>query len=214
MSGPWPRPRALLLDAMGTLIGLRRSVGSTYASAAADHGIAIDPARIDQHFPTLYRKAPPLAFPGLVGDALLKAEREWWGDRIHEVLQAAGGPAAPQALQSDLFERFADPALWQVYADVPERLRAWHSSGLRLAVVSNFDQRLDGLLVGLGLADWLGPVVVSSRAGAAKPSPEPFRQALTSLGLAPHQAWHVGDSPEDAQGASAAGLRCLLVRRP
>jgi len=214
MSGPWPRPRALLLDAMGTLIGLRSSVGSTYASAAAEHGIAVDPAGIDHHFPTIYRKAPPLAFPGLVGEELLTAERQWWGDRIDDVLQAAGGAAAPPALRSDLFDRFADPALWQVYADVPERLRAWHSSGLRLAVVSNFDQRLDGLLVGLGLADWLELVVVSSRAGAAKPSPEPFRQALTSLGLAPHQAWHVGDSPEDAQGASAAGLRCLLVRRP
>jgi putative hydrolase of the HAD superfamily len=30
----WPRPRGLLLDAMGTLITLRRPLGQTYAEAA------------------------------------------------------------------------------------------------------------------------------------------------------------------------------------
>ncbi|MEB3323109.1 MAG: HAD-IA family hydrolase, partial [Synechococcaceae cyanobacterium] len=80
--------------------------------------------------------------------------------------------------------------------------------------VSNFDQRLPGLLRGLALDPWLACVVVSSRAGAAKPSPEPFRQALAELGIGPDRAWHVGDSPEDAAGARAAGLRFVLVRRP
>jgi putative hydrolase of the HAD superfamily len=57
-------------------------------------------------------------------------------------------------------------------------------------------------------------VVVSSRAGAAKPSPRPFQLALEALGATAAEAWHVGDSPEDEAGARAAGLRCLLVRRP
>jgi putative hydrolase of the HAD superfamily len=209
----WPRPEALLLDAMGTLIGLRASVGTSYAEASADHGITVDAAEIDRALPRVLRQAPPLAFPGLSGEALLAAERRWWGERIEEVLQAAGGAQAPLALQHQLFDRFADPSLWLVYEDVPDRLAHWHRSGLRLAVVSNFDQRLHGLLEGLGLARWMEVVVVSSQAGAAKPSPEPFRQALASLGLGPDQAWHVGDSPEDADGARAAGLRCLLVRR-
>ena len=39
----WPRPRGLLLDAMGTLIGLRTSVGTTYAALAAEHGIDVAP---------------------------------------------------------------------------------------------------------------------------------------------------------------------------
>jgi len=209
----WPRPEALLLDAMGTLIGLRTSVGTSYAEAAAGHGIELDAADIDRAFPRVLRQAPPLAFAGLSGEALLAAERRWWGERIEEVLQAAGAPQAPMELQHQLFDRFADPSLWLVYDDVPDRLAHWHRSGLRLAVVSNFDQRLHGLLEGLGLARWMEVVVVSSQAGAAKPSAEPFRQALASLGLRPDQAWHVGDSPEDAEGARAAGLPCLLVRR-
>lgn len=210
----WPRPRALLLDAMGTLIQLRRPLGHTYAEAAAAHGIALDPEAVGRAFAAVYPSAPPLAFPGLEGEALREAEIGWWGERIEAVLQRTAGVPAPKELPLHLFEAFADPALWRVYDDVPANLERWQAAGLRLAVVSNFDSRLEGVLTGLGLADWFETVVVSSRAGAAKPSPVPFQQALAALGLSPAQAWHVGDSPEDEAGARAAGLRCLIVRRP
>lgn len=75
----WPRPRGLLLDAMGTLIGLRRSVGHTYAAMAAEHGLSVAADAIDQAFPGILRQAPALAFPGLDSDSLLQAERHWWG---------------------------------------------------------------------------------------------------------------------------------------
>ena len=210
----WPRPRALLLDAMGPLIQLRRPLGQTYAEAAAAHGIAVEPEAIGRSFARLYPAAPPLAFPPLAEEALRQAEIGWWGRLIDAVLQETAGMAAPPALHRELFEAFADPALWQVYDDVPAHLERWQAAGLKLAVVSNFDSRLDGLLAGLGLAERFAVVVVSSRAGAAKPSPDPFRQALAALDLPASAAWHVGDSPEDETGARAAGLRCLLVRRP
>ena len=215
MTAPaWPRPRALLLDAMGTLIQLRRPLGHTYAEAAAAHGIAVDPEAVGRAFAAVYPSAPPLAFPGLEGEALREAEIGWWGERIEAVLQRTAGVSAPEELPRALYEAFADPALWRIYDDVPANLERWQAAGLRLAVVSNFDSRLEGVLTGLGLARWFETVVVSSRAGAAKPSPVPFQQALAILGLSPAQAWHVGDSPEDEAGARAAGLRCLLVRRP
>ena len=211
---PWPRPRALLLDAMGTLITLRDSVGTTYAAVAAEHGITADPAAIDALFPGVYRGAPPLAFAPSDPQALLEAERRWWGDRIHALFQALdGAPTPTPALVEALFDRFAQPQLWRVYPEGPDCLAAWRRQGLRLAVVSNFDRRLHGLLDGLGLAPWLERVIVSSEVGAAKPSPLPFQRALESLALPPDQVWHVGDQPEDAEGAARAGLRCLRLRR-
>jgi putative hydrolase of the HAD superfamily len=210
----WPRPRALLLDAMGTLITLRQPLGITYAEIAARHGIRADPEAIGRSFVRHYPEAPPLAFPGLGEAALRQAEIGWWGRLIDRVLLAAAGVAAPAALHRQLFEAFADPSLWRVYDDVPPMLERWRAAGLDLAVVSNFDTRLGGLLAGLGLAERFSSVVVSSRAGSAKPSPLPFLLALEALGLTPDQAWHVGDSPEDEAGARAAGLRCLIVRRP
>jgi len=209
-----PRPEGLLLDAMGTLIGLRQSVGHTYAALAAEHGLSVGAAAIDAVFPRIHRQAPPLAFPGLEGAALEAAERQWWAERIAAALAAAGlqEPLRP-ALADALFSRFAQADLWRVYDDVGEALKRWHRRGLRLAVVSNFDGRLIGLLRDLGLADWISVVVVSSAAGAAKPDPAPFAQALAQLGLSPGQAWHVGDSPEDELGARAAGLPCVRIRR-
>ena len=199
---------------MGTLIGLRESVGTTYAAAAAGHGITLSAAAIDKAFPAVLRQAPPLAFPGLQLQELEQAERQWWGERIDAALLAAGGAPAPAALQEELYLRFADPALWRVLPGVSTALGHWAALGLQLAVVSNFDGRLHGLLSGLGLAEHLQAVIVSSAAGAAKPDPLPFRLALTALGLGAADVWHVGDSPEDAEGSAAAGVRCLRIQRP
>lgn len=211
----WPRPRALLLDAMGTLIGLRASVGTTYAAVAADYGLRLDPAALDRAFGAAYRAAPPLAFAGLAGAELERAERDWWSQRIAAVLRSVGEEeGGPPELHRHLFNLYADPGLWRVYDEVPDALSRWRAQGLRLAVVSNFDQRLERLLEALGLLRWLDVVILSSRAGAAKPSPRPFQLALEQLGLSPGQAWHIGDSPEDEVGARAAGLPCVLVRRP
>ena len=211
--------RGLLLDAMGTLIGLRAGVGHTYAALAARHGLAVEAAAIDRAFPRIYRQAPPLAFPGLTGKALEEAEIEWWSARIAEVLTAAGAEsrssASPAAeLGQELFSRFAQADLWHVYDDVPAQLEAWHRRGLKLAVVSNFDSRLPSLLEALGLSPWLETVVVSSSAGAAKPDPLPFHQALSQLNLGASEVWHIGDSPEDGAGARAAGIRWVQLKRP
>jgi putative hydrolase of the HAD superfamily len=215
-AGTLVRPRGLLLDAMGTLFGLREPVGCTYARVAAQHGIAAEPGAVEQAFRRAYRQAPPLAFPGLAGTALEAAELNWWAERIRSSLQEAAGEEIdpPQALVEQLYAHYAQPSAWQVYADVPERLERWRGAGLRLAVVSNFDSRLLDLLEGLQLRSWLQAVVVSSRAGAAKPSPQPFALALEQLQLRAHEVWHVGDSPEDVAGAQAAGVPCVLVRRP
>jgi putative hydrolase of the HAD superfamily len=208
-----PAPRGLLLDAMGTLIGLRESVGVTYARLAATHGLNLNPQRIEQGFHQAYRDAPPLAFPGLTGPELHRAELAWWCERIHSSLKAAGAQTVPEPLGEALFNHYADAAAWQVYADVACQLQRWWEQGLKLAVVSNFDSRLPGLLEQLELSPLLRAVVVSSSAGVAKPDPAPFQIALEQLQLDASQVWHVGDSPDDVAGAAAAGLPCIQVRR-
>ena len=58
------QPQALLLDAMGTLIGLRQSVGTLYGAAAADYGLELEAEALDRAFAQAYSQAPPLTFPG------------------------------------------------------------------------------------------------------------------------------------------------------
>ena len=112
-----------------------------------------------------------------------------------------------------MFEHFATAEPWQVYDDVVEHLQRWRDAGLKLAVVSNFDQRLYKLLEHLELAPLFDAVVVSSQVGAAKPDPLPFQRALEQLGLQATSVWHIGDSPEDEAGAQAAGVHCVLIER-
>jgi len=209
----WPRPKGLLLDAMGTLIDLRQSVGSSYAALAQEQGISVDAEAIDAVFGQVLSQAPALAFTGLEAEALLAAERQWWGDRIAETFAALEAPEPSQELRLALFDHFAEAEQWRVFPDVVEQLRGWREAGLKLAVVSNFDRRLHGLLAQLELSHLLDAVVVSSEAGAAKPDPHPFALALNALDLEAAEVWHVGDSPEDLAGARAAGLRCVLIER-
>lgn len=66
----------------------------------------------------------------------------------------------------------------------------------------------------LGLRDVFDVVVYSDELGREhrKPSPVPFRQALSALGVPPEHAVHIGDRPgKDVAGARAAGMRAIRV---
>jgi HAD superfamily hydrolase (TIGR01549 family) len=81
---------------------------------------------------------------------------------------------------------------------------------LRLVVVSNWDTSLPATLDRLGLE--LDAVVTSAGVGAAKPDAEPVLEGLRLAGTT--DALFVGDSPEDAAAARAAGIACVLLDRP
>jgi putative hydrolase of the HAD superfamily len=78
--------------------------------------------------------------------------------------------------------------------------------GLALAVVANWDYNLHDQLRRYGLDGYFAAVVVSAELGTAKPDPLPFAAALERIGVPAERAVHVGDHPNDEQGAAAAGL--------
>ena len=130
------------------------------------------------------------------------------------VFSSLGPFAAFDDYFDELYGFFAQPQAWRLYPDTQPALAALHTRGIRLGVISNFDSRLFGLLDGLGIAQFFDPVVISTRAGAAKPEAAIFNQALVHHGLAPEHAVHVGDSYEmDVLGAQTAGLRPVLIDR-
>jgi putative hydrolase of the HAD superfamily len=68
----------------------------------------------------------------------------------------------------------------------------------------------DALLERDGLMDYFPVRVYSMDIGHAKPRPEPFHAAVDALGIARHEAMHIGDIERtDVRGALGAGLRAV-----
>lgn len=88
------------------------------------------------------------------------------------------------------------------------------SLGLQLGVVSNFDNRLEGILRGCGLLSYFSFLLTSEMAGVAKPDPAIFRQALQRCGVTVTSVAHVGDHyTNDFRAAHSSGIHGYLIDR-
>lgn len=188
-----PPLRAVLVDAMGTLLRLRDPA----PVLAARLSIGEDDARRAFRAEIAYYRAHHL--DGADETSLL--------DLRLRCVDALGleGATLDDLLAAIRFE--ADPAA----AGVLSGLRA---RGIKVVAVSNWDVSLPEALASVGLAERLDGIVASAAVGAAKPDPRPFERALELAGAAAGEAVHVGDSErEDGDGARAAGVRPLLLGR-
>ncbi len=140
--------------------------------------------------------------------------RAWWFRFLCRLSQHLDQPTPSRFAAAELFDRFSHAEAWEIYPDVVPTLQALRNAGLRLAVVSNWDERLPILLDRLRLTDYFDPIVYSAALGVEKPNPEIFLHCAHLLGVPPSQILHVGDRAlEDVEGALAAGMRALRVDR-
>lgn len=195
--------QAVTFDVGGTLIEPWPSVGHIYAEVAARFGVrGAEPERLTRQFAAAWRAKHGFDY-----------SREAWLNLVERSFAGITEPL-PEGYFATVYERFAEPDAWRVFDDVVPTLEALNKRGIRLAVISNWDERLEPLLERLGLRRHLEVVVVSCHAGFTKPSPEIFQLALEQLAIAPEAVLHVGDnSIEDVSGARAAGLRAKLIQR-
>jgi putative hydrolase of the HAD superfamily len=205
--------KAIFFDAAGTLISPARRVGESYAMFARRYGIEVSAAEIAERFRLCFHSAPPLAFPGVPEAAITDREQGWWKELVRRIFEPWEFHGFDDYF-AELFAYFAEPKAWLLYPEVTETLSALERRGMILAVISNFDSRLIGILEGLGVAHWFEHIFVSSRVGYAKPDRQIFHTALARQGLKAGDALHVGDSEEnDLHGANKAGLKGVLVER-
>lgn len=180
---------AVTLDAFGTLLTLRTPVEALVRLTGRDetdvrHALE---AEIAHYRPRSHDGRDPESL------ALLRADcAAVFNDTLGSSLSA---------------EEFVGALEYEPLPGVAEALAALKAQGLSLAVVANWDCALPEHLDRIGLGRYMSTVVTSAEAGAPKPDPRPFLLALDRLGVEPARALHVGDSPEDEEGAAAAGLR-------
>jgi putative hydrolase of the HAD superfamily len=119
-----------------------------------------------------------------------------------------------ESIAARVYQEFGDPSRWEAYSDVLPAFRRLRKRGMRLGLISNWDNRLSGLISGLGLGAELDTIVSSAEVGLHKPDPRIFELACARLGVDARQAAHVGDHHyADIVGAQAIGMRPVLIDR-
>ncbi|MCX5770815.1 MAG: HAD-IA family hydrolase [Candidatus Hydrogenedentes bacterium] len=211
--------KAVLFDVGQTLICTARAVGEVYVETAERFGVHVQPETLNETFNQLWAERRNSLHAGTNEDL----ERQWWYDLVADSFACAGLHCEPPKIMfqarfdnffDELFDIFMRPETWCVFNDVLPSLDKLRDMGLRLAVVSNWDSRLEVLLGGLGLARQFDFILTSARAGYRKPDPRIFQVALARLGLHAGEVAHVGDSYEDDfVGATNAGIRPVLIDR-
>jgi len=113
-----------------------------------------------------------------------------------------------------VYDEFGCAERWRAYDDVRPALERLRERDLRIGLISNWDNRLAGLMRGLGLAALLDVVISSADVGLHKPDPRIFELACSQAGVVPQQAAHVGDHQyADVVGAEAVGMVAVLIDR-
>lgn len=210
-------PKVIFLDAVGTLFGVKGSVGEVYSKITQKFGVEVSPEELDRAFYNSFKKSEKMAFPGVPLEEIPLKEFEWWEAVAINTFQEAGVWETFTDFASfftELYDHFATAEPWFIYPDVIPALEHWQNLGIKLGVLSNFDTRLYPVLEALNLQQFFSSVTISTEVGAAKPEAEIFDVGLAKHDCPADAAWHIGDSfKEDYQGAKAAGLRAIWLNR-
>jgi putative hydrolase of the HAD superfamily len=195
--------RAVTFDVGGTLVEPYPSVGHVYSEVAARHGVVVTPGILNQRFADAW-----------------KAKRNFghsmndWSELVDATFVGLVELPPSKTFFPELYTAFTKVGAWRVFDDVVPCLNGLRQRDVRLAVISNWDERLKPLLSALNLAEYFEATIVSIEVGVPKPDRKNFEEAVQKLNLQPEHILHVGDSlREDVQGARAAGFSARRIAR-
>src|SRR5689334_12194190 len=176
------RLRAITFDVGGTLIEPWPSVGHFYAAVAARHGLHNIPVEtLNRQFAAAWKNLNAFTYT-----------RSEWHSLVNQTFLGLTQIPVSDNFFSDLYSHFGRAEAWRIFDDVLPALQLLHSHGLKLGIISNWDERLHHLLRRLDLHRFFQTIVVSCEAGACKPSSAIFQQAAQKLALEPREIVHIG----------------------
>ncbi|WP_036477957.1 HAD-IA family hydrolase [Myxosarcina sp. GI1] len=211
------KPKVIYLDAVGTLFGIKGSVGEIYRAIAIKYGVQAEAAAIDRAFIDNFKQSPPLAFQEDRLEAIVRQEFIWWknlAEATFTQIEVLDNFTDFNAFFDELYAHFATKKPWYIYSDVVPSLKKWRQQGIQLGVISNFDTRLNTVLKLFDLDLFFSSITVSSIVGSAKPDKKIFQAALAKHNINASQAYHIGDSfNADYQGAKNIGIKSFWLDR-
>ena len=209
-----PRIRAIVFDVGGTLLYPADPVGETYAKSARKVGVKLSPEATETAFREAFRSCTPRAKGAVPRDG---NDRAWWKQVVAKstIDKSFADPAAFEAFFEDVYQFFAKPEAWGIYPEVLEVLEDLRDREIDLCVLSNWDARLNTVLDGNGLGEFLSNRFISAELGWEKPDPAVYRHVVESLRIKPESILSVGDDARnDIEGPKRAGWSAIQIERP
>lgn len=202
-----PQIRWVAFDAVGTLFFADPSVPLVYHRVACKQGSRLSAGQISQRWDRVVDEGLSAGARTASLSTSEQQERDFWRNVVARVIDDV---TDPDRCFEELYQHFGRPEAWRCYAGVERVLRWLQSAGLRLAVASNFDERLHTVCDGLIELRAIELRLVSSEIGFRKPSPKFYHALVDAAGCRADQILMVGDHEiNDVAGACAAGLHAL-----
>jgi putative hydrolase of the HAD superfamily len=201
--------RAVVLDAVGTLIHPHPPAAQVYAEVGRRHGSRLTLEDIATRFAAAFHREEARDRLPPAWQTSEEREFERWRSIVRSVFEDV--PGGSECFR-ELFAHFGRPEAWRCEPEVGEVLTALSEGGWSLAVASNYDRRLHTVATGLAPLRMIPERIISSEVGWRKPAAEFFREAARGLALSPEQIVFVGDDrTNDYDGATGAGMRAILL---
>lgn len=205
--------RWIFFDAVGTLIHPEPTATTVYLEAAAKRGVTLDAVELQKRF----RRALQTHFAP--DDEL--AQDRWWTDEQRErerwraiVTDSLGEAARDPNCFEELWHHFSQPGHWRLDPAIDSVWRSLRERGLRIAMASNFDARLETICRGCPPLDSADRIFHSANLGTRKPGMLFFRRIERALGIEASDAVLVGDDwDNDYHAALSAGWRAFWLHR-
>ena len=214
--------RAISLDAMGTLIGLRGNPAGIYFEVLLGLGHSADKIsrllKEEGIFRRYWKAAEKRLPPGFIEGRmdrfhhLKESPFAFWGllfQVMFEDLRLGKRDLIPAVEAA--YHKFTDASLWVLEPTFQDLVNFLQGRNIKLFVTSNWDLRLPGIMKNLGIDTCFEKVITSALVGFEKPSEKIFQYLVSAARCNPEQILHVGDRLEDDfKGAKAAGLKAVL----
>lgn len=194
--------RWITIDAGGTLLFPHPSVGEIYAEVLTRYGYTRSPEVLEEAFFRVWKEDVKTCMPAVTAES----EKERWRGVVNRTFAELSGRVDLDVLFDDLWDTFCQAERWRVPEKTEETLVQLRSRGYRLAILSNWDERLRPLLKGMELERHFEEIFVSCEVGFEKPDPQLFSMVETCLGATGAEILHIGDSHHhDVLGARSCG---------
>jgi putative hydrolase of the HAD superfamily len=205
--------RAVFFDVGATLAYPHPSFHAVIARVLGEHGVHVTAAQVLAAEPEVWQAVEQYQRQGGYFTRTDDESRQFWY-WIYETFLHLLGVADPRDLPQRLYTEFVKHETYRLYPDSLPALEALHARGVRLGVISNWEEWLEQLLLHLDIARYFDATIISGVHGIEKPDPRIFALALERLGVTAAEAAHVGDSVRhDVEGARNAGLTPVLIDR-